>query len=54
MLATGGRHTCAVVLNNPGGSNAGAVYCWGDNTFGQLGNSWTKESSVPVNVAGLP
>ncbi len=29
-LAPGGRHTCAI-----GGS--GAVYCWGDNSDGQLG-----------------
>jgi alpha-tubulin suppressor-like RCC1 family protein len=48
-LSAGGSHTCG--LN---GANTGAVYCWGANTFGQLGNSWTTSSSVPVNVAGPP
>ena len=38
-------HTCAVV--------SGAVKCWGDNTWGQLGvPSSTANSNVPVSVAG--
>jgi alpha-tubulin suppressor-like RCC1 family protein len=53
-LSAGGRHTCAVVLNNSISPNAGAVYCWGDNTHGQLGNSWTTSNPIPVNVAGAP
>jgi alpha-tubulin suppressor-like RCC1 family protein len=53
-LSAGGSHTCAVILNNSISPNAGAVYCWGDNSHGQLGNSWTTSSSVPVNVAGSP
>ena len=52
-VSAGDRHTCAVNLANsptlPG--PRGAVYCWGDNYYGQLGNSWTTTSSVPVNVA---
>lgn len=53
VVSAGGLHTCAITLTNlNGGPNAGAVYCWGDNTYGQLGNSWTTSSSVPVNVAG--
>jgi alpha-tubulin suppressor-like RCC1 family protein len=55
-VSAGGRHTCGVIgiaSNLPSSPPAtGAVYCWGDNTFGQLGNSWTTSSPVPVNVAG--
>jgi alpha-tubulin suppressor-like RCC1 family protein len=56
QASAGGRHTCGVTSSNlPSSPTAGgAVYCWGDNTFGQLGNSWTTSSSVPVNVAGQP
>jgi len=51
-LSAGGRHTCGVTSNLPSSPTvAGAVYCWGDNSFGQLGNSWTTTSNVPVNVA---
>ena len=55
-ISAGGRHACGVTRSDPISSPAaaGAVYCWGDNTFGQLGNSWTTTSSVPVNVAGPP
>jgi alpha-tubulin suppressor-like RCC1 family protein len=47
-VSTGGGHTCG----NSG--ILGGTYCWGDNTFGQLGNSWTTSSSIPINVAGGP
>ena len=30
----------------------GAVYAWGDNTYGQLGNNSTTQSSVAVRVVG--
>jgi alpha-tubulin suppressor-like RCC1 family protein len=51
-VSAGSHHTCAVRLSYS--PVVGAVYCWGDNSSGQLGNSWTTTSSVPVNVAGEP
>jgi hypothetical protein len=54
-VSAGDRHTCGITNTQLGGSTAaGAVYCWGDNTYGQLSNGWTTTSNVPVNVAGSP
>lgn len=41
-LSTGTRHACAVI--------AGRAYCWGANTFGQLGNGTRKRSTSAVRV----
>ena len=43
-LATGDCYTCALVN--------GGVQCWGDNSYGELGNGGSTSSSAPVPVAG--
>jgi alpha-tubulin suppressor-like RCC1 family protein len=43
QITTGNAFTCAL-------SSAGAVYCWGLNTSGQLGNNSNTQSQVPVAV----
>jgi alpha-tubulin suppressor-like RCC1 family protein len=45
-IAAGNGQTCAVL-------SSGAVQCWGDNTYGELGNGATTGSSVPVTVSGI-
>jgi alpha-tubulin suppressor-like RCC1 family protein len=32
-------------------TTSGAVYCWGNNALGQLGNGSTANSGVPVRIA---
>jgi alpha-tubulin suppressor-like RCC1 family protein len=46
VIASGGAHSCR---NEPDG----AVVCWGDNRYGQLGNGTTLGSAAPVAVSGL-
>ena len=48
-IATGDQHACAIL-------RGGSVECWGDDYYGQLGNSTSGPgvfSSVPVSVTGL-
>jgi adhesin/invasin len=41
----GELHACAL-------TEAGSAYCWGDNTFGQVGDGTTAERHTPTLVAG--
>ncbi|MEO6109807.1 MAG: prepilin-type N-terminal cleavage/methylation domain-containing protein [Candidatus Saccharimonadales bacterium] len=46
-LTAGGNHTCAIA--------SGALYCWGFNSSGQLGDgsTTTRNAPVAVSVAGV-
>ena len=41
-VAAGWTHACLI--------RSGSAYCWGDNTYGELGNNSTVASTVPVPV----
>ena len=43
QVSTALKHVCAV-------SNDGKAYCWGDNTYGQLGNNTSTDQSSPTAV----
>lgn len=43
-VTAGGSHTCALTSDD-------TLYCWGDNTYGQLGLGNTTTQSLPQQVA---
>jgi alpha-tubulin suppressor-like RCC1 family protein len=45
-IAAGERHTCALLAG-------GGLKCWGQNTFGQLGDATSTRSLSPVDVSGI-
>ena len=45
-VSGGGAHTCALV-------NSGQVKCWGQNTYGQLGDGTTANRTTPVFVSDI-
>ena len=44
-LGAGDYYTCGL-------TSAGAAYCWGDNTYDELGTGSPLSSATPVAVAG--
>ncbi|MDX9719879.1 MAG: hypothetical protein RBU37_03965 [Myxococcota bacterium] len=42
-VTAGLHHSCGITTDQ-------AVYCWGDNQYGQLGNGTSTDSSLPVRV----
>ncbi|MEP6690581.1 MAG: hypothetical protein ABJD07_05455 [Gemmatimonadaceae bacterium] len=44
-VAAGGTHTCGLAIT-------GEAYCWGLNSFGELGDGTTRTSTTPVAVVG--
>jgi alpha-tubulin suppressor-like RCC1 family protein len=46
-VACGGFHSCALMSD-------GAVFCWGSNQNGQLGDGTRSDHSLPTPAAGLP
>lgn len=46
QIAGMGLSTCAVISD-------GTIKCWGNNTYGQLGDGSNTNSSVPVTVSGI-
>jgi alpha-tubulin suppressor-like RCC1 family protein len=45
MLTVGTYHTCAL-------TSAGEAYCWGQNSYGQIGDGTTTNRWTPVAVEG--
>lgn len=45
-IAAGGNHSCAIL-------SSGALRCWGENTYGQLGDASNTNRLSPVDVMGL-
>jgi alpha-tubulin suppressor-like RCC1 family protein len=46
-IAAGGSHTCVVAGN-------GAMWCWGYNAFGQLGDNSITQRNEPLPMGSLP
>jgi alpha-tubulin suppressor-like RCC1 family protein len=42
VISAGDNHSCAI--------ESGKAFCWGDNSFGELGEGSTPQSGVPVPV----
>ena len=50
QLATGYQHTC---VTNGTSDRGGMAWCWGNNSYGQLGNPTLADHTAPTPVPGL-
>jgi alpha-tubulin suppressor-like RCC1 family protein len=46
QVAAGEHHACAL-------KNDGSVWCWGDNSYGQVGDGTSVKRLTPVQVSGI-
>jgi alpha-tubulin suppressor-like RCC1 family protein len=53
MIAAGLYHTCAYRPGPPNSAPQEAVFCWGYNADGELGNGTNTNSATPVQVSGI-
>jgi alpha-tubulin suppressor-like RCC1 family protein len=52
-VSAGGEHTCAIAVGEPAANiPAGAMYCWGRNSAGQLGNNTLADQPFARLVSG--
>jgi len=49
-MSLGDNHACVLGQFSPFDSNRGA-YCWGEGTYGQIGNGSTANRTIPVAVS---
>ncbi len=55
-VSVGGRHSCALnitgrLTSTPGGTDfSGSAFCWGDNSFGQVGQAFQQTWTSPTLV----
>jgi len=53
VVSTSADHTCALATRHSHGSDSYAVYCWGSNSNGQLGDNTIEDHYTATLVPGL-
>lgn len=49
-ISAGGGHSCGIRRESAGGGFDNKLYCWGDNSTGQIGDNSTTDTSSPKEV----
>jgi alpha-tubulin suppressor-like RCC1 family protein len=52
-ISAGEKLSCGIT-NAAGGQTANVAYCWGDNSYGELGDGTNNSSSTPTKIAFQP